>query len=448
MIRRVPVLICVLLGALLLPSAAGSSSLPKAPVIKSIAPKQLKIGQTLTIKGKNFLPGKFKNTVAFQKPRAQAVFLKADKATKTTIKITLTSKLLPFLSQKGGSAQPTRFSIRVLAKRFGVAFTPKSLSPVIEPGEGAAPVASPDCDKDGIPNTQETDDDNDLLSDTTEAKYNLNACNPDTDGDGIEDGWEYYSALDLNSKAVPYPGKRPYPNPLDKADANIDHDGDSIEEFDEYAAWVRYGGHKLNATGDLLYSDGTQNSDGGPKPVPADQPWLDLDYDGSLSDDERDADGDGLPNFIEGRHGPMTFDWWTQIWKTEKPYIPEYPGLDWLDPDSDGDTVPDGADDQDHDDFNNIQETIGYRARGTDKDGIVHLYGLRPHDWWVQPYNPCLPNPHSRTCSKHPPPPDVSWPPFDNSMVFPEPHLPHPGDTDPALWWPEDNVAASSPPSP
>ena len=57
---------------------------------------------------------------------------------------------------------------------------------------------------------------------------------------------------------------------------------------------MRYGGHRLSASGDLLYSDGTQNSDGGPKPVPASKPWLDIDGDGSLSDDERDVDGDGL----------------------------------------------------------------------------------------------------------------------------------------------------------
>ena len=32
------------------------------------------------------------------------------------------------------------------------------------------------------------------------------------------DGWEYYAAKDLNNKAVPYPGKRPFPNALDPSD--------------------------------------------------------------------------------------------------------------------------------------------------------------------------------------------------------------------------------------
>ncbi len=139
MTRRVPVLLGVLASALVFSPSVGSAALPKAPVITSISPKKLNVGDTLTIRGRYFLPGNFRNTVAFQKPRAQAVFLKADKATKTTIKIKLTSKLMPFLSQKGGKAQPTRFSIRVLAKRFGTSFTSKSLSPTIGPGTGPVP---------------------------------------------------------------------------------------------------------------------------------------------------------------------------------------------------------------------------------------------------------------------------------------------------------------------
>ena len=103
MTRRVPVLLGALASALVLSPSAGSAGLPKAPVVTSISPKKLNVGDTLTIRGRHFLPGNFRNTVAFQKPRAQAVFLKADKATKTTIKIKLTSKLMPFLSQKGGT---------------------------------------------------------------------------------------------------------------------------------------------------------------------------------------------------------------------------------------------------------------------------------------------------------------------------------------------------------
>ena len=60
----------------------------------------------------------------------------------------------------------------------------------------------------------------------------MNPLNEDTDGDGVEDGYEYRSAKDLNDDEhqqpntfLPYPGKRPYANPLFK-DAGIDYDGD------------------------------------------------------------------------------------------------------------------------------------------------------------------------------------------------------------------------------
>ena len=44
----------------------------------------------------------------------------------------------------------------------------------------------------------ETDDDNDLLTDDFESRYALDHCKADTDGDKVEDGYEYQSAKDLN----------------------------------------------------------------------------------------------------------------------------------------------------------------------------------------------------------------------------------------------------------
>jgi hypothetical protein len=435
MTRRVLVFACAATGALAVPPAAAVAALPKAPVITSIAPKKLGVGGQLTIRGRNFIPGKFKNIVVFQRARSRAVFMRADSATATTIKIRIDIRLEPFLTQSGGKASFTRFQIRVLARRFGLAFTPVRLSPLIGPATGSTGGSGPvaDCDKDGIPNSQETDSDNDLLPDTVEAKYRLNPCNPDTDGDGMEDGWEYYSALDLNSRAVPYPAKRPYPNPLDGADAALDHDGDGLFQRDEYAAWVRYGNHRLLAPSEtnlsrLSYSDGEQVSFQEPASVLAAKPWLDIDHDGRLSDDERDVDNDALSNWVE-LYGPGTSGWWSKIWKDEKPYTTPYPEVDWLDPDTDGDGIPDGDDDQDHDDVTNVRETTGSRA--------VPFFGFG-RDVWVQPYNPCLPNYRSRSCSKHPPPPDNSFPPFDDKTPGPLPQLPYGGDTEPALHWPMD----------
>ena len=71
-------------------------------------------------------------------------------------------------------------------------------------------------------NRDQIDDDNDLLLDDLEASIGTDPCRADTDGDGVADGYEYQSARDLNDDEyqqpnafLPYPGKRPYPNPLD-----------------------------------------------------------------------------------------------------------------------------------------------------------------------------------------------------------------------------------------
>lgn len=368
----------------------------RSPVITSVSPMRLGVGDTLTIKGKYFIPGRNRNFVVFQRVRARAVFVRADRATSTKITLVVPAKLIPFLARRGGSSVYTRFSLRVLARRLGPAVTSRRLSPLIGPlrSGNPAPVASGNC-VNGVPTGKVADSDGDGLPDAQERLLGTNPCNADSDLDGVPDGYEYYSALDLNSRARPYPAKRPYPNAL-YADSNVDYDGDGLTMADEYAAWARYGDGKFPLTS---YSDGTQNT-GGPAPIPPGESYLDLNGNGTLSDDERDVDNDGLGNWVEA-HGPLSGQsWWSAIYESEKPYIVDFAGTDWLDPDTDGDGVRDGADDQDFDGYNNISEI----SRGP---------------YWVNPFNPCLPDPNSPTCSLHPPPRD-SWPPF-GSMKSGEP---------------------------
>jgi hypothetical protein len=392
--RCVPVL-ALALAALALPASA-SAALPPAPVIKSVSPLKLGVGDTLTIKGRHFR--KYKNVVVFQRVRARPVFVRAESATTTTIKVRVPAKLLPFLAQRGGKAVPTRFRLRVLARRLGLAFTAVKQSPLIgPPGQNTtvSPAPAPgegDCDHDGIPNSRETDADNDLIPDTDEVRLKLNPCNPDTDGDGIEDGYEYHSALDLNSRAVPYPGKRPFPNPLDGSDASTDYDGDGLTQQEEYAAFIRYSPHALTPQGRLpAYSDGDQTTQG-QVPVPAGLGYLNTDSTCTtckgrlfLTDDELDVDGDGIGNWDEIRGAFAS---------GQVKNLNYQPLLDYLDPDTDGDTVPDGADDQDHDDVSNVDEIQLPSGSGKSVDGRANPVTSNPLD-------PCDPDTGSRTCPLH-----------------------------------------------
>jgi hypothetical protein len=383
-------------AACAVPLATGVASAATPPKVVAVSPLHLGVGETLTIRGKNFIPGKNRNWVVFQRARARAVFAPVDSATSTKLTFVVPAKLLPFLSRSGGKSVPTRFSLRVLARRFARQATPRRLSPVIGPvAAGKKPPAQTGDCINGVPTGRSPDSDRDGLSDSLEKSLKTNPCNADSDLDGITDGYEYEAALDLNSKALPYPGKRPYPNAL-FPDAGVDYDGDGMTQMDEYSAWVRYGGARFP----LNYSDGTQNT-GGPQPVPPTQPYLDLNHNGSLSDDERDVDGDGLGNWIEA-HGPLSAQaWWSSIYTSEQPYGVAFAGTDWLDSDTDGDALIDGQDDQDHDGYNNLTENF----RGP---------------WWVNPFNPCLPDPHSPTCSLHPPV-DNPWPPFSPGYSPTEP---------------------------
>jgi hypothetical protein len=253
------------------PSAQAAKK-KKAPVITSVAPKDVAVGESLTIRGRYFIPGRNKNTVVFKRDGARAVFVKAAFGTKKMLRVTVPATVQKYFVVKAGNPVPTRFRLRVLAKRFGKKFTSLKRSPLISgprPPQAVAPSAEGDCDGDGVKNKNESDDDNDLLSDVTETAIGTDGCKLDTEGDGVEDGFEYQSAKDLNddeyqnpNNVLPYPGKRPYPNPL-FADSGKDYDGDSLTLADEQGLWkyTYSGNHTATRTlSTLSYSDGMQSS--------------------------------------------------------------------------------------------------------------------------------------------------------------------------------------------
>jgi hypothetical protein len=504
--------------------AKKSKAKPKSPVITKVTPMDAKIGDKLTIQGKHFRVGQHKNSVGFKSDGSAVVFVRSDLSTERMMTVRLPAKL-----EKVMFGRTTKFHLRVLAKRFGKSFTSDKLAPTITPRppvvpptenpDGGEVVETPpvpsgpanDCDDDGALNATDADDDNDLLPDARENEIGTDGCKADTDSDGVTDGYEYRSGIDLNddeyqqpNTTLPYPKDLPYPNPL-FPDADKDHDGDGLPMAAEYDLWIKLtnGARSLDdvpgqAT-PLIYSAGLKYSvsrrcgaeeTGGlcgqgnihqNRRVPtlggneydkwqAFKSWaegsgylniylrnqerwlkgpagwneysiLDIDRnhdvdpkteavsldayaDGFLSDDERDEDADGLSNFDELR-GRATAQYWTACYTVEPVYEVEYEGTDPANPDTDGDGVRDGADDQDHDDVPNMMELSRNRASHLDDtdDGIKESvtgglrYGreckpdpdLKAETPWhpdaygqVNPFNPCMPDNQSRTCQLHP----------------------------------------------
>jgi hypothetical protein len=491
-------LLVTALAAAIAPSAHAAKK-KKAPVVTKVSPLDVAVGEKLTIRGRNFRTGRNKNTVVFKRAGARAVFVKAEVGTKKMLRVTIPATVQKYFALKGGNPVPTRFRLRVLSAKFGKKFTKNRISPVISgprPPQPTVPSGDADCDGDGAKNKIDGDDDNDLLSDDTEKAIGTDACKLDTEGDGVEDGYEYQSAKDLNddehqdpNQVLPYPGKRPYPNPL-FADATLDYDGDGLPLASEQALWrYTYDINKAatRTLAPLSYSDGLQyslysyeNGDRGRRhpsqphssyvmqaqfmawagsngyakvrlssnssfdaPVssvndlydirdmdldkvldPEEVYPSDVDRNSWVSDDERDEDADGLWNQLEVRGPLSSAGYWKACYSIEGPYPIEYAGTRVDDADTDGDGTLDGADDQDHDDLPNVMEVSRIRVshlddreggvlckpdpevlkpRDIDGDGKPDKEILNHHTAYgrVNPFNPCLPFPDSRTCPRY-----------------------------------------------
>jgi hypothetical protein len=448
--------ICLLIlsaVAALVSAPAASAATGVKPSITRVLPMRVSVGNVLTIRGHNFKAKRTANTVIFRAPSGRSAFAKPRRASRGKLVLVVPGSVSRLLAGTPSKPRPTRLKLRVLAGKFS-AFTTRRLSPVVVSaggsrpggggvtggggatgggvtGGGGAPSAggSGATGGGGAVGCPGPDYDGDLLSNSKEADLKLDPCLADTDGDSVEDGYEYQAALDLNhyptTPLLPYPGKRPYPNALDPSDGTpngTDYDGDGLLLREEFLLWLNYsadGTHRdshPHALTGLLYSDGLQRSATVPYPVDALAKWtLDDDGNGSLGDDERDADADGLGNWDEVR-GRMTEAWWPKQHDGQnEPKESKYPDIDFLDnedtaprfdahtdPDMDGDGVLDGADDSDHDGLSNAFEV--HRPADWISVALATDEIPSPSNPWAytNPFNPCKPF-NSERCHLHPP---------------------------------------------
>ncbi len=187
------------IGVVCLAAAPASTALaatkaPTRPTVRSIAPLPLGIGDTLTIRGRNFLAGKKRNSVTFKRDGRPAVTVKAGQATRTRMKVIVPATLAQYLTVTDGVALPTRFRVRVRSRGFSKGYTALKHSPIIGPANGAPGAVDEfdepqsGCDTGGIGDSVDGEgDDNALLSDALEAAVESDPCSVDSVGDGLED---------------------------------------------------------------------------------------------------------------------------------------------------------------------------------------------------------------------------------------------------------------------
>lgn len=105
---RLLALAALCLAALPAASALSARRSADPPVISSVGPKDVSVGDTLTIRGRNFLPGAKRNTVVFTRDHGPAVSVKAGRATRKRIEVVVPASL--------AITRSTRFGVRVRAR--------------------------------------------------------------------------------------------------------------------------------------------------------------------------------------------------------------------------------------------------------------------------------------------------------------------------------------------
>ncbi|WP_293822597.1 YPDG domain-containing protein [uncultured Corynebacterium sp.] len=260
-----------------------------------------------------------------------------------------------------------------------------------------------DKDGDGIINEEDPDADGDGVSNDDEKEAGLDPLNPDTDGDGTNDGDEDTDGDGKKNKdesEVPegkvtdkdgdglgdtgVTDKDPEDGKADITDGPLtndtdgdgipdavdpDIDGDGVNNSDEKAAGTDP--YNPDTDGDGT-NDGDEDADGDGKP--------NKDESDPTKDQTTDKDGDGIPDIIDkdDEDGPKGDKDGDGIINEEDPDADgdgvsnddeKEAGLDPLNPDTDGDGTNDGDEDTDGDEKSNKDESEVPEGTVTDEDG-------------------------------------------------------------------------------
>ncbi len=169
---RRPIALLLSLAALLalaVPASAPAKAkkAKNLPVITKVTPMRLKVGSTVTIRGRNFSSKRGRNTVVFRSPGGRSAFVKPVRASRTKLVAKVPGSVRKLLSRNS-----TRFKLRVLSARKFSKWTSRRLSPVLVglaggPGGGSGGSACTSAF-----------DDHDLLDRATELALETDPASP------------------------------------------------------------------------------------------------------------------------------------------------------------------------------------------------------------------------------------------------------------------------------
>ena len=260
-----------------------------------------------------------------------------------------------------------------------------------------------DKDGDGIINEEDPDADGDGVSNDDEKEAGLDPLNPDTDGDGTNDGDE---DTDGDGKKNKDESEVPEGKVTDKDGDGLGDTGVTDKDPEDGKADITDGPLTNDTDGDGIPDavdpdidgDGVNNSDekaAGTDPYDPDTDGdgtndgdEDADGDGKTNaeesdptvDESKDSDGDGIPDIIDrdDEDGPKGDKDGDGIINSEDPDADgdgvsnddeKAACLDPLNPDTDGDGTNDGEEDTDEDGKTNAEESEVPEGSVTDEDG-------------------------------------------------------------------------------